>query len=78
MKMSNSDNQPETDLPAKLGKPAERALANAGIRQLIDLTKFSEAEIKQLHGIGPNALEKLHLALKTKGLSFAPGKKKKG
>ena len=78
MKMSNSGNQLESDLPAKLGKPAERALANAGIRQLKDLTNFSEAEIKQLHGIGPNALGKLHLALKSKGLSFAVGKKKKG
>ena len=58
------------DLPAKLGAPAERALAGAGIKNLKQLTKFSEAEIKQLHGVGPNALGKLHKALAEKGLSF--------
>lgn len=58
------------DLPAKLGAPAERALANAGIKNLKQLTKFSEAEIEQLHGVGPNALGKLRQALAGKGLSF--------
>ena len=65
------------DLPAKLGAPAERALAGAGIQSLKQLTKFTEAEIKQLHGVGPNALGKLRQALADKGLSFAEGKKKK-
>ena len=59
-----------SDLPAKLGAPAERALAGAGIRNLKHLTKFSEAEIKQLHGVGPNAIGKLRQALAEKGLSF--------
>ena len=67
----------ESDLPAKLGAPAERALAGAGIKSLKQLTKFSEAEIKQLHGVGPTALGKLRQALADKGLSFAEGKKKK-
>jgi hypothetical protein len=35
------------------------------------LTKFSGDEIKQLHGIGPNALKQLRAALQAKGLSFA-------
>jgi hypothetical protein len=65
------------DLPAKLGAPAERALTGAGIKNLKQLTKFSEAEIKQLHGVGPNALGKLRQALADKGLSFTDGKKKK-
>jgi hypothetical protein len=59
-----------SDLPAKLGAPAERALAGAGIKNLKHLTKFSEAEIKKLHGVGPNAIGKLRLALAEKGLSF--------
>ena len=67
----------ERDLPAKLGAPAERALAEAGIKNLKRLTKFTEAEIKQLHGVGPNAIGKLHQALADKGLSFAEDKKKK-
>ena len=61
---------PSGDLPAKMGAPAERALAGAGIKNLKQLTKFSEAEIKQLHGVGPNALGKLRQALAEKGLSF--------
>ncbi len=67
----------ESDLPPKLGAPAERALAGAGIKKLKDLTKFREAEIKQLHGVGPNALGKLRQALAEKGLSFAKEKKSK-
>ena len=67
----------ESDLPAKLGAPAERALAGAGIKKLKQLTKFSETEIKQLHGVGPNALGKLRQALADKGLSFAKEKKSK-
>jgi DNA repair protein RadC len=60
----------ESDLP-KLAQPAHRALAAVGIQRLEQLTKFSEAEIKQLHGIGPNALIQLRQALHAKGLSFA-------
>ena len=73
---SKSDQQQESGLP-KLAAPAQRALASAGISRLEQLTKFSEKEIKQLHGIGPNALEQLRRALKTKGLSFAYDVKKK-
>jgi hypothetical protein len=65
------------DLPPKLGAPAERALANAGIKNLKQLTKFTEAELKQLHGVGPNAVGKLSQALAEKGLAFAEKKKSK-
>jgi hypothetical protein len=58
-----------SDLP-KLAAPAQRALAGAGIQNLKDLTKFSEAQIKALHGIGPNALKELNRALKANGISF--------
>lgn len=60
----------QSDLP-KLSAPAQRALAGAGIRNLKDLTKFSEAQIKKLHGIGPNALKALRGAMKANGISFA-------
>jgi hypothetical protein len=69
--------QYETDLPTELAQPAQRALAGAGIQNLKQLTKFSEAEIKRLHGIGPNALNELRSALAAKGLSFAHKKKSK-
>ncbi|MBI3174415.1 MAG: DNA-binding protein [Chloroflexi bacterium] len=58
------------DLP-KLAAPAQRALSNAGIHSLAQLTKCSEADVKKLHGIGPNALEALRRALTENGLSFA-------
>ena len=61
----------ENDLPKGLAQPAQRALAGAGIQRLEQLAKFNEAEIKQLHGIGPNALTLLRRELKAKGLSFA-------
>ena len=67
--MKKQPNAQVSDLP-KLAQPAQRALAGAGIQKLQQLTKFSEAEIKQLHGIGPNALKQLRSALKAKGLSF--------
>ena len=65
--------QPESDLP-KLASPAQRALAAAGVQRLDQLTRLSEEELKQLHGIGPNALKQLRQALNAKGLSFAKAK----
>jgi hypothetical protein len=65
------------DLPTELAAPARRALAGAGIERLKQLTKMNEAEVKQLHGIGPNAIRQLRRALDAKGLSFAGEKKRK-
>jgi hypothetical protein len=67
-------NDRESDLPAGLAQPAQRALAIMGIQRLDQLTNFTESEIKQLHGIGPNALSQLRAALSSKGLSFADKK----
>ena len=58
----------------KIGAPATRALVAAGYSRLNQLTKASEAELGQLHGMGPKALELLRRALRAKGLSFAAGK----
>jgi len=59
------------ELPSGLSQPALRALTGAGITRLEQLTRFSEDEIRQLHGIGPNALDKLRRALAAGGLSYA-------
>jgi hypothetical protein len=74
MKNEQHDEQ-EGDLLAGLARPAQRALAGAGYSRLEQLTRISEAELKRLHGIGPNAVEQLRRALDVKGLSFAKGKK---
>ena len=66
----------ESDLP-KLASPAQRALAGAGITRLDQLTKLSETELSQLHGIGPNAIKTLRIALQAKGLAFLYEKKRK-
>ncbi|OGO36321.1 MAG: DNA-binding protein [Chloroflexi bacterium RBG_16_57_11] len=68
---SNLSDQVESDLPAELAQPARRALTGAGIFRLEQLTALSEAEVRQLHGIGSKAMDQLHRALDAKGLSFA-------
>ncbi|MBE2182365.1 MAG: hypothetical protein IAE89_02965 [Anaerolineae bacterium] len=60
----------ESDFPKGLAQPALRALQGAGIQNLEQLSKFSEVEIEELHGIGPNALNKLRDALEAKGMGF--------
>jgi uncharacterized protein YdhG (YjbR/CyaY superfamily) len=75
--------QKQNNFP-KIGAPATRALEAAGYSRLEQLTKVAEAELGQLHGMGPKALGILREALKEKGLSFKAGtvneppKKKKG
>jgi hypothetical protein len=66
-----------TKLP-KLAAPAQRALAGAGITSLEQLSKMSEADIKKLHGIGPNALKSLRDALRGNGMDFKDAKGKGG
>lgn len=60
-----------SDLPAKLSKPAQRALAGAGYTRLEQLTTATEAELLKLHSLGPNALEQLRQALTARGMAFA-------
>lgn len=56
----------------KIGKPATRALVNAGYGGLGDLDGVSERELKALHGMGPKALGILKEALVADGKSLAP------
>lgn len=56
---------------SSLGAPAKRALESKGIKTPKDLSKFTEAEILQLHGMGPSSMSKLRSALQEAGLSFA-------
>ena len=55
----------------KLAKPAQRALANAGINSLEELSKLKEKEFMSLHGIGKNALATLRIAMEANGVLFA-------
>lgn len=79
--MSKNMNQPkadghaalENDFPTKLAKPALRALTGAGYSRLEQLVKLTEAELLELHGMGPKALEQLRIALAASGQSFRKG-----
>jgi len=61
-----------TELPKTSG-PAGRALSGAGVERLEDLTRFTETEIADLHGMGPKALGFLREALQKAGLDFKAG-----
>ena len=60
----------QNNLPGELAQPAIRALTQAGYTRLEQLANISEAELKKLHGIGPNAIKQLREALSHQGLSF--------
>ncbi|WKZ43521.1 MAG: DUF1801 domain-containing protein [Anaerolineales bacterium] len=71
-----------SDLP-NIGAPATRALEHQGYTTLKQLTKLSEAQLLQMHGVGPKAIRILKETFKAKGLSFKESKtgeklKKKG
>ncbi len=68
--MPKKPSAPFNDLPASIGAPATRALANAGIASLKQLARHSEAEILALHGVGAKAMDILREALRAKGLAF--------
>lgn len=71
LNIPNPQNEsPDNNFPVKLAQPAMRALDNAGIKTLEQLTHYRESEIADLHGIGPNAITHLQHALISRGLSF--------
>lgn len=65
-----------SDLP-RIGKPATQALKLAGYTHIRQLTRVTEAELAQLHGVGPKALRILRESLKEQGLSFKSGRSDK-
>jgi hypothetical protein len=60
----------DAGLPSGLGAPATRALLAAGYTDLDRLDGVPEAELSQLHGVGPKALRRLREALDARGLSL--------
>ena len=62
---------PGSDFPLRIPQPALRAFAAAGYTRLQDFTRASEAELLQLHGVGPKAVRLLRDALAARGLAFA-------
>ena len=58
-----------SELP-RIGAPATRALNNAGILSLDDVTQWSEVDLLALHGVGPKAIRILREHLDDLGLAF--------
>jgi hypothetical protein len=56
-------------LPA-VGRPAAAALGFAGITTLEEVSRHTEAELLDLHGVGPKAVRVLREALAAGGLGF--------
>lgn len=59
-----------TELPQGLSKPALRALDSIDVKTLEDLSRYSQAEITALHGMGPKGVTLLVSALSQSNLSF--------
>ncbi len=66
-----AENKPKSGFLSLLSAPARRALINANITTLAELSDHSEKEILKLHGIGPKSLPILRQALNEVGLDFA-------
>lgn len=62
--------RPKEGFLSLLSAPARRALENAGIKTLKQLSKYTEQDILKLHGIGKTAIPILKEELKNAGLRF--------
>lgn len=62
--------KPDSGFLAELAAPARRALEGAGLTTLARLARRTEAEVAELHGMGPSALKRLKAALAKAGLKF--------
>lgn len=62
---------PESPFPNSIPQPALRALASIGITRLDQVTRFTEAQLLALHGMGPKALGIIKVELRARGKSLA-------
>lgn len=62
--------KPENVFLSVLAAPARRALENAGIRTLKQLSAYGESELLALHGMGPSSIPKLKKVLAENKMSF--------
>ena len=56
--------------PRSIGAPATRALRAEGVTSLEQVTGWTAAELRALHGVGPVAVDRLGAALAERGLGF--------
>ena len=63
--------RPESPFPKGIPQPALRAVASLGITRLDQVTRFTEAQLLALHGMGPKALGIIKAELRARGRSLA-------
>lgn len=54
-------------LPSGIGRPAARALEQAGLTTLDDVARLSDDELAALHGVGPRAIRVLREVIAARG-----------
>jgi predicted flap endonuclease-1-like 5' DNA nuclease len=67
MKKPESTHPNADAFPRGMSGPSLRALANAKLRSMADVAKWSEDDLAALHGMGPKALKILRQELKARG-----------
>jgi hypothetical protein len=67
MSIRDNTHPNETAFPKGMSGPALRALKNAGIRSLSEASRWREADLGELHGMGPKGIRILKAALKLQG-----------
>lgn len=65
-----AERKPKDGFLSLLGAPARRALENANISTLVQLSKYSEKDILKLHGLGKSTIPILRKQLENSGLKF--------
>lgn len=64
------ERKPMVGFISMLSAPARRVLENAGIKTIKDLSKYTEAEVLSLHGIGKASMPVLREELQAAKLKF--------
>ncbi|KQC00317.1 RNA polymerase alpha subunit C-terminal domain-containing protein [Pedobacter sp. Hv1] len=65
-----NEQRPETGFLSLLSAPARRALVNAGITSLNQLTTYTPKQVLAFHGVGPSTIPILREALAQQNLDF--------
>lgn len=65
-----NERKPKDGFLSLLSAPARRALEHEGLTSLSKVSKYSEKELGQLHGMGPSAIAKVKLLLKSAGMNL--------
>lgn len=64
------ESKPNSGFLSQLVAPARRALEREGITTLQQLSRRTEKDIAELHGVGPTTIPKLKAVLAEKKLTF--------